>query len=179
MYSILRRLLVVSATVAVTAAAAAPQAADDPLASTACRSALDALQAEEDALAAQHAPRDTAPANPKLPAARRDAARACLAARADPSAPAATPPAGRLAQPPIVVAPVGIAGAHGAAMARAPAPSSAALVAPQPPRPQSIVSCDAGGCWANDGTHLDRFGPALSAGSRGLCTQQGALLTCP
>jgi hypothetical protein len=178
MHSTLRRVLLVSAAFAVTGAAAAPQAADDPLASTACRSALDALQAEEDALASQHAPRDTAAADPKLLAARSDAARACLAARADPSAPAATPPAGRLAQPPIAVTHVGIAGGRGAAMARAPSPSSTAL-APQPARPQSIVSCDAGGCWANDGTHLDRFGPALSAGSRGLCTQQGALLTCP
>jgi hypothetical protein len=175
----LRGLLLVSVSVAVTAVAAAPRAGDDPLDSAGCRSALEALQAEEDALVAQHAPRDVTPADPKLLAARRDAARACLAARLDPAAPpAGPPPAGRLAQPPIAVAPVGIAAAHARAMARAPS-APATPVAPQPVRPQSIVACDAGGCWANDGTHLERFGPALSAGSRGLCTQQGALLTCP
>jgi hypothetical protein len=159
-------------------AAAAPPTTSDPLASSACRSALDTLQAAEDAQASQHAPREATPADARLLTARREAARACLAARPDPMPPGTAPPAGRLAQPPVRVAPVSVGSATAGPVARVATPPSPPVIAP-PARPTSIVSCDAGGCWANDGSRLDRYGPALSAGSRGLCTLQGALLTCP
>jgi len=34
------------------------------------------------------------------------------------------------------------------------------------------------GCWASDGTRVDRFGPNLG-GRRGVCTLSGAVLQCP
>ena len=45
-------------------------------------------------------------------------------------------------------------------------------------KPYAITSCDAGGCWANDGSRLNRLGPNLW-GPRGICTVQGSLLQCP
>jgi hypothetical protein len=54
---------------------------------------------------------------------------------------------------------------------------------PAPPpvaiqRPPAPALCDAGGCWTNDGTHLQQLPPG-QIGPRGLCTQQGGLLYCP
>ena len=160
----------------------AVRAREDPLASVGCRRALDALQLEEGAQARRASAGPTAGVDAKLQAARRQAARACLATRADPAAPlAAEPPAGRLAQPPATVPPV-----LAPPLPAAPATGSARLATTPPPpsvrppsRPQFITSCDANGCWANDGSRLDRVGPNLSAGSRGLCTVQGSVLTCP
>jgi hypothetical protein len=40
------------------------------------------------------------------------------------------------------------------------------------------ATCDPGGCWTNDGTHLRHVPPSL-AGPGGLCTQQGGLVFCP
>ena len=45
-------------------------------------------------------------------------------------------------------------------------------------RPYAITSCDSGGCWANDGSRLNRVGPNLW-GPRGICTVQGSLVQCP
>ena len=174
----LRAIALAAACVAATAAAAAPPASPDPLASSDCRNALDTLQAAEDAQASQHAPREATPADARLLTARREAARACLATHPDPAPAGTAPPVGRLAQPPIRVAPISLGTPPAVPVARAATPPSPPVVAP-PARPQSIVSCDPGGCWANDGSRLNRFGPTLSAGSRGLCTLQGALLTCP
>ena len=80
-------------------------AGGDPLQAPGCRAAIASLQAgEADASAQAHSPTGAQelhapPAD--LLAARRDAARRCLASRADPPA-----PPGRLIQPPIVVAPI-------------------------------------------------------------------------
>jgi len=46
------------------------------------------------------------------------------------------------------------------------------------PAPTSVLSCDIGGCWANDGSRLNRVGPTLW-GPRGACTVLGTLLQCP
>ena len=152
----------------------------DPLHSAECQSALQALQAAESA-AGSGSP--TAPPNearsrsaptPNLVAARRRAAIVCLASRSD-----APPQPQRFAQPPFVVAPVA-----GAATPRM--NPSTTLPSPPPPPPQlntpaaptSILSCDVVGCWANDGSRLNRVGPNLW-GSRGACTVQGTLLHCP
>jgi hypothetical protein len=48
---------------------------------------------------------------------------------------------------------------------------------PTPPL-VSITSCDANGCWASDGTRLQRFGSQL-LGPRGVCSRVGAVVHCP
>jgi hypothetical protein len=195
-----RRLAILSHAVAaglaaVAALAVAGPSKDDPLQSSGCRQALDALQAREAdaASAAAHAgpaARPPAAPDPRLAASRRTAAIACLATRADP--PTATPSAqagaasgrpsadpaaalslGRLARPPIAVP--SLAGA--APAVRLP-PARSALPAPAAPGPRFITSCDAGGCWADDGSRLDRVGPTLW-GRRGACNVQGSVVTCP
>lgn len=150
-------------------------AADDPLRSPACVGALDALQAQEVAARSPSSPsrpasgRALAP-DPKLEAARRQAAAACLRSRDDP--PALRQP---YVQPPIAVPP----------QPTARPPRALALPREAPPpvvrpldRPRFITTCDAIGCWADDGSRLDRVGPDLH-GPRGPCTLQGTLLTCP
>ncbi len=112
----------------------------------------------------------------KLAPVRRQAAKACLARRADP----ATLPSERLVRPPpVTTQPVAVAPASSpattAAIARA-----APLAPPTAPagKAYAITSCDAGGCWANDGSRLNRVGPNLW-GPRGICTVQGSLVQCP
>jgi hypothetical protein len=162
--------------IAMAAAAASPPTAPggDPLQAPECRQALATLEAEEAAAeAAPHlsasAVARPAPAN-GLQAARRHAARSCLASRAD-----APLPSGRLAQPPIVVAPLRLAPAGRAATAHS---LPASPTPPVPERPYAVTSCDPGGCWANDGSRLNRVGPNLW-GAHGICTLQGTLLQCP
>jgi len=186
------------------ASARAPSAAPagDPLASDACRQALDALDSR---LSSERAPAEAQPStdadaardaqdtrarrdaraprapDPQLEALRHRAAIACLANRPDPERRAQPQaPASRFAQPPLAVPPVTLAAPPATALPR-PVPLTPIVPAsPQAgPRPQFITSCDAGGCWANDGSRLNRVGPNLSAGSRGLCVQQGNLLSCP
>lgn len=147
--------------------------AGDPLQAPECRQALAALQEQEAAAApvanVRPPAREARALDPKLDAARRRAARSCLASRADP------PVAGRLAQPPIAVPPVG--------SVRPPLPPASPGVAlparlPGPPPLVSITSCDAGGCWASDGSRLNRVGPTLW-GSHGACSVQGSVVQCP
>jgi hypothetical protein len=171
-----------SAVLDVAGQARTPSSSDDPLASTDCRRAMSVLQEQEAAASGPQRPQGAvdgplahAP-DPKFEAARRDAAKACLATHADPEPRTRPePPAGRMAQPPVAVPPIAVA---------PPSTLRSATVAPPPPvarppeRPQFVVSCDPGGCWANDGSRLNRIGPILS-GPRGVCTLQGALLTCP
>jgi hypothetical protein len=140
------------------------------------------LNSEEAAVAESSRATDRVTANDRrlidarLAPVRRQAARACLARRADP----ATLLPERLARPPpITTQPLAVAPtsspAPTAAMARA-----APLAPPTAPaeKPYAITSCDGGGCWANDGSRLNRVGPNLW-GPRGLCTVQGSLLQCP
>jgi hypothetical protein len=194
----MKRLLL-AFTIALAGIAAAGAAAD-PLQSPECRSALEAMQRREAALAAAASAPASVPAAPasatagpgtssvlpeqhrtraadaRLEKLRREAARACLASRAD--APAPTPQ--RLAQPPLAVPPVAGPPLH--APSRATGAASALPAGPVPvPRPAApivVTTCDATGCWTSDGRRLDRAGPNL-LGPRGLCTLQGALLQCP
>jgi len=161
-------------TLALVATAGAAQDAD-PLQATACIRALDALQAHEAATiaAARHKGAGerverTMPA--KLEMLRRQAARDCLGSRLD-----APQPVQRSAQPPVTVAPA------------APPPATWAVMPPVPaavpppiriPPLQTLTACDPMGCWASDGTRLQRFGSTLY-GTHGLCTVQGAVLSCP
>ena len=141
--------------------------AGDPLESAGCREALDALQVQEASLAAG-AP-DHRDALAQLEASRRHAARACLGGRGDP------PLARRFAQPPFAVPPVVVVPPVRLS------PPAAAPVVPLPKRaepPTFVMACDAAGCWASDGSRLNRVGSSL-LGPRGLCSVQGAVLHCP
>ncbi len=45
-------------------------------------------------------------------------------------------------------------------------------------RPYRMTSCDAAGCWDNQGTRYNRAGGTLM-GPKGACVQAGAVLRCP
>ncbi|HUP08104.1 MAG TPA: hypothetical protein VMU47_13175 [Caldimonas sp.] len=191
--------LAASAQTCARAATTAASAAGDPLQSDACLRALDALQAREasdrssgasgpssrtgphDETRVRRDARAPRAPDPQLEARRREAAVACLANRPDPEARAQPQaPPSRFAQPPLAVPPVTLGVPSATTPPRSTPPTPILPLSPQAgPRPQFITSCDAGGCWANDGSRLNRVGPNLSAGSRGLCVQQGSLLTCP
>jgi hypothetical protein len=156
----------------------------DPLESADCRRALAALNAEEAAVAAMPrasdavAPDERRLIEARLAPARRAAATACLATRADPP----TPPQRLVRPPPVAVAPLAVAPASSPAptstSARTTPPTAPTPPAPRAERPYAITSCDPGGCWANDGSRLNRVGPNLW-GPRGICTVQGSLVQCP
>lgn len=133
--------------------------------SGACQRALQVLEARESATAP-----DRSAAKAALEAARRQAATACLGGRASA---ASAPP--RAAQPATTL------GAPPAAIRIAPPPLRPVLP-PAPPRPAaaplSISACDPAGCWASDGSRLQRVGPNL-LGPTGFCTTSGNLLHCP
>lgn len=136
--------------------------AGDPLRSGECQRALDVLAAQERVMEAQ-APLAGRPA---WRAAQRQAAIACLG-RADVPAPQ------HLAQPPVRVAPV--------VVPRPPAPRVDTPTPALPAKavePTTLTSCDPVGCWASDGTRLQRNGPDL-VGPRGLCSVVGGVLRCP
>ena len=160
---------------------AAGAARGDPLESVECRRALAGLNAEEAEVAETSRASGGVTANDrriidaKLAPARRQAARACLARSADP----ATLPSQQLVRPaPIAATTLAVAPTS------SPTPTAAAPRTPLAPpaspveKAYAIRSCDAGGCWANDGSRLNRVGPNLW-GPRGVCTVQGSLVQCP
>jgi len=171
-----RRWFALVALTAITLAPAAPAArsaeapAADGLESADCRQALDSLQAQENAAVAAPQPDGQPRLDARLQALRRQAARACLGGNGDPQ-----PAAQHLAQPPIVVPPIG-------AVRPLPQPGLAPAPPAPPPAPARapavITGCDAIGCWASDGSRLTRVGPNL-LGRSGLCTTQAGLLHCP
>jgi len=172
-----RVVALLASIVAVTPALATP---GDPLESSECRRALAALNSQEAAVAETSGASAVVSADDrrliaaKLTPARREAARACLARSLDPpsSSPLARPP-------PIATAPLVVSPASAPAPSRSTAGPAPPLPRPAPAeRPYAITSCDPGGCWANDGTRLNRVGPSLW-GPRGVCTVQGSLVQCP
>jgi hypothetical protein len=141
----------------------------DPSKSTECVQALEALQAQEAATIAAARRKDAGEQSQQLAALeilRRQAAHACLGSRLD-----APPPVARLARPAIAVTPVTPPSA-----VVPPVPAAAAPPIHIPPL-QTITVCDPAGCWTSDGTRLNRMGPIL-VGPLGLCTVQGAVLSC-
>lgn len=136
-----------------------PSQADDPLKSPACGEAIARLEAA----------RTAHEAAATVSALRSRAANTCLGSDALPRRPP------RVAREPIAVAPPQIEVAP-----NAPSPPT---VKPLPP-PVAVdhlpapAACDPGGCWSNDGSHLQYVPPSL-AGPRGLCTQQGGQVYCP
>ncbi|MEO8311034.1 MAG: hypothetical protein ABI520_07685 [Caldimonas sp.] len=123
--------------------------------------------------ASDAAPKSRPGADAKWTAARREAATACLATRADPP----LPPQRLVRPPPIAVAPVAVAPASAPTAMSVRAMPLAPAARPAD-RPYAITSCDPGGCWANDGSRLNRVGPDLW-GPRGICIVQGTLVQCP
>jgi hypothetical protein len=135
----------------------------EPMHSAACHEALAQLQAREAAAASSPTATDL---RARTEPARRAAARACLGGTGEAPQPAHT------AQPAIRV-PSAVQ-----ALPRAPLP---AAKGPAPARAEplrSITSCDANGCWASDGTRLQRS-PAGLLGPGGYCSVQGSVLHCP
>jgi hypothetical protein len=144
------------------AAMAWAQAAGDPLKSSACGEAIAALEAAREA-----ARRD--PALVSTEALRQRATQLCLGGGDSPTRPARAMQA-PIAVPPPVIAP--------------PGPPAAARIPPTPLPPvdigraPTITSCDLNGCWASDGSRLNRVGPQLH-GPSGPCTVQSGLAYCP
>ena len=159
--------------------AAAVQAAD-PMESGACQQAMTVLRDVEAALAAAAA---ASPASSnaqqsnrdRLAALQRRAASTCLYNRADaaPAAPSRAPaaPGGRAAMP-------GAAPARTVPASAPPSPGRSTTPPQAAPPVLSLVTCDATGCWASDGTRLQRSGTLL-LGPRGYCSAVGSVLNCP
>ncbi len=146
----------------------------DPLRSPACLSALQQLTAAEDsAVEAKTGARVTRPSvapTESLRTARRDVAIVCLGTAAS------SPPAARTRQPEPVT---------GVGSVARPTPAASPPTSPTPeaaPRRQpplvTVTACDDAGCWASDGTRLQRQGMLL-LGPRGFCTRLGSALNCP
>lgn len=141
-------------------AAAGPVLAQvDPLKSPACGAAIASLQSARSGGAGAG----------RVEALRSEAATVCLGAGSAPGRPA------RVLQAPITVPPPQIE------VTPAPAPLAAPMPPPPPvaiERPPVPASCDPGGCWTNEGTHLRQVPPNL-VGPRGLCTTQAGVVYCP
>lgn len=157
------RLLLLPIALAAAASVAQDGSRSTLLGAPACRRAVDQLEAREAAAA-----RDGRSARAELDAARRQAAVACLGGHDAPaSAPAARPPAtGRPTAPP------------GRPPEGRPPPTGIPTPVPRPAAPVTITACDATGCWASDGSRLQRVGPNL-LGPKGICSTSGSILTCP
>jgi hypothetical protein len=170
----MRIQLVALAAALATIAIAAPS--NDRLQSAGCVNAMSALHDVEDAVVTSaKSGKGTGAADSrviaKLAELKRVAAQTCLGGDGS-----LTPLPQHIGQQPIAVAPVTVS--PNASGARVPANTSPLLpplsVAPL----KSIASCDAAGCWASDGTRLQRVGPNL-LGPKGFCTVQGSVLNCP
>jgi hypothetical protein len=127
--------------------------AADPLKSPECGAAIEQLQAARTGTAAQ------------AEAARKHAATTCLGAPDPPRRP------GRVLQAPIVV--------PRTAFEPKPLPR---LTPPRPAleidRPATISSCDATGCWLNQGNRLQHVTPNMM-GPSGLCGLAPGAAGCP
>jgi hypothetical protein len=156
-------------TLAILLASSAASGQVDPLRSPGCLAALEALgKAEDAAVAAKAAGSPPGGPGSALAAARRGVGVACLGS-ADLS-----PPPARVRQPLAVES----SAPQQAVIAR-PQGSSGAAAPAVPTRPLvTLGACDTAGCWASDGTRVQRQGPLL-LGLRGYCTVLGAVLTCP
>jgi hypothetical protein len=157
--------------------AGAASCAEELPRSPACRTALQALERAEDAIAdtaaAASAPRADAERQravaARLQPLRQRVADACLGGLTT-----SPPPSQRTwiaPAPPQALAP--------APRARVPAP----IPEPLPPLPRveapvTISNCNAATCLGSDGSTLTRVGPHL-VGPRGTCTVQGVFLRCP
>lgn len=130
----------------------------DPLKSPACAEALGALQQarakHEGAEAARARAASICLGSPELPTRPSRVVQAPMAV----PGPVITPPAASLPSPP--------------------------LTAPMPPppvavqRPPTPAHCDGGGCWSDNGQHLQILPPNL-AGPNGQCVPHAGQVYCP
>jgi hypothetical protein len=149
------------AALALGAAAAAANAADDRLESPECRAARAELERQLEAPQARRGER--------LERAQRHAADVCLGRASSGSRQRSGAPEPPLAVPPPVMS----------APRTAPPVELAAPAPPvQIPRPTVITTCDSAGCWDSEGRRLNQTGPLL-IGPKGPCNVQGGLVTCP
>jgi hypothetical protein len=136
----------------------------DPMASPECSAARAELeQAENDPARGRPRPGD------RVALAREKAASACLGGTDRQRERSGAPDPAQRVPPPAIGG-------------GAPAPPALRGAAPQAPleipRPATITTCDPGGCWDSEGRRLNQTGPLLM-GPRGVCTVQGATVTCP
>jgi hypothetical protein len=143
--------------------AACSAAAGDLMDSPACVAAMKALQQEEGRMQA-----DTSDKTRWLQL-RQLAAKACLGPAADSRAPRRA-----TATAPISVLP----STAGRVPSRPGASPATEVPAVRQDTVRAITSCDAAGCWTSDGSRVQRMGPDL-VGPRGICTVQGAVISCP
>ncbi len=167
----MRHRFTLLATALAVSALAAPST--DRLQSPGCVTAMSALHDVEGAVAASvKSGKGTSAADSrtlvKLAELKRAAARTCLGGNGTPS-----PAPQHMAQRPISVQ-VSPSASVTARPALIPSPLPPVPVAPL----KSITSCDAAGCWVNNGTRLQRVGPALLS-PKGFCSVQGSVLNCP
>lgn len=156
-------------------AGAAPCAEELPR-SPACRTALQALERAEDAIAdtaaAASAPRaDTERQRAvaaRLQPLRQRVADACLGGLTT-----SPPPSQRT-----WIAPAPPQATALPSRPRTPAPLPEPLPLPRVEAPITISNCNAATCLGSDGSTLTRVGPNL-VGPRGACTVQGVFLRCP
>lgn len=153
--------------------------APDPPQSCACVQALAVLNDVEEALrprtgAQAQAGSDQRLLRDRLVVLKQRAASMCLG-RAAASASIARPvPAGPAVKEPLRQAGPPVTPSQPAARP----PLAQTAPAPMPAPLLSLVSCDAAGCWASDGTRLQRSGTLL-LGPRGYCSAAGSVLNCP
>lgn len=154
---------------------AGPAAADELPRSPACRTALQALDDAEAALAAaapaasgSDAQRQRA-ATARLQPLRVRVADACLGGLTT-----SPPPSQRT----LVVPPPAMRSALPAPRVPAPAVPPVAVPSPRVQPPVTVTSCNGAVCIASDGSTLTRMGPTL-VGPRGQCTVQGGFVRCP
>lgn len=138
--------------------------AADPMHSRECMAARAALEDATDA-AVKKQPGSAE----RLASARKEAADACLG-RDSPDRERAGAP-----DPPIAVAPPVMQPPHVPAQ---PAIVVQTPVAPAPPRPGAITTCDPGGCWDSNGQRLNTLGPMV-VGPHGPCTIVAGQARCP
>ena len=148
--------------------------AEEPPRSPACRTALEALERAEDAIAdaAASAPRTDADRQrtvaARLQPLRKRVADACLGGLTT------SPPPSQhtwVVPPPVQPAPV-------VPRVQMPARPVMPEPLPRPEAPVTVIQCNAATCLASDGSTLTRVGPGL-VGPRGACTVQGMFLRCP
>lgn len=136
---------------------AAVPAQEDPLKSAACADALEALQKARSS-------------GKGIEAAREHAAGICLGSTELPKRPS------RVAQAPLAVPAPVIAPP---ATSRSPALPTAPVSPPVAiQRPATPAYCDGGGCWSDNGQHLQVLPPNL-AGPNGQCVPHAGLVYCP
>ncbi len=143
--------------------------------SPACRTAVQALEEAEDALAASAASREATASEKqrqqsvaaRLQPLRKRVADACLGGLTT-----SPPPSQHSWVVPQAAARPSVA------TPRPPQPAVPPVTVPRPEPPVMVTHCNGAVCYGSDGSTLTRVGPGL-VGPRGQCTVQGGFVRCP